>query len=68
MLKIFLLVLPIFLPEKVMIIMLSAPCATVNYVLASVMDGDTDIASGTIVTSTLLSILSFVAWLHYLSI
>lgn len=59
---------PIRLPEKVMIIMLSAPCATVNYVLASVMDGDTDIASGTIVTSTLLSILSFVAWLHYLSL
>jgi predicted permease len=32
------------------------------------MDGDTDLASGTIVASTLLSILSFVAWLHYLSI
>jgi malate permease and related proteins len=59
---------PIGLPEKVMIIMLAAPCATVNYILASVMDGDTDIASGTIVASTLLSILSFVGWLHYLSI
>jgi malate permease and related proteins len=59
---------PIRLPEKVMIIMLSAPCATINYVLASVMDGDTDMASGTIVISTLLSILSFVAWLQYLSI
>lgn len=59
---------PIGLPEKVMLIMLSAPCATVNYVLASVMEGDTDMASGTIVASTLLSILSFVAWLHYLSV
>jgi malate permease and related proteins len=59
---------PISLPEKVMIIMLSAPCATVNYILASVMDGDTDIAAGTIVASTLLSILSFVGWLHYLSV
>jgi hypothetical protein len=59
---------PVTLPDKVMIIMLSAPCATINYVLASVMEGDTDIASGTIVASTLLSILSFVGWLHYLSI
>lgn len=59
---------PVTLPDKVMIIMLSAPCATINYVLASVMEGDTEIASGTIVASTLLSILSFVGWLHYLSI
>lgn len=59
---------PVTLPDKVMIIMLSAPCATINYVLASVMEGDTDIASGTIVASTLLSILSFVGWLHYLSL
>jgi malate permease and related proteins len=58
----------IALPEKVMVIMLAAPCATVNYVLASVMEGDTDIAAGTIVATTSLSIFSFVGWLHYLSV
>jgi predicted permease len=51
-----------------MLIMLAAPCATVNYVLASVMEGDTDIAAGTIVATTSLSIFSFVGWLHYLSV
>lgn len=59
---------PITLPEKVMIVMLAAPSATVNYVLASVLDGDTDVAAGSIVASTLLSIVSFVLWIHHLSI
>lgn len=60
--------IPITLPEKVMIVMLASPSATVNYVLASVLDGDTDVAAGSIVASTLLSIVSFVLWIHHLSI
>jgi predicted permease len=52
--------------EKVVVIMLSAPTATVNYVLASAMEGDSTLAGSTIVMSTLLSIFSFSLWLFLL--
>jgi predicted permease len=60
--------IPVGLPEKVLIVMLSAPSATVNYVLASVMGGDSDLAAGTIVLGTTVSIFSFVFWLHTLGV
>jgi hypothetical protein len=52
---------------KILIIMLSSPAATVNYVLASAMGGDRDLASSVIILSSLLSIFSFVFWISFLS-
>ncbi|MGI6452133.1 MAG: AEC family transporter [Syntrophomonadaceae bacterium] len=52
--------------DKVLILMLAAPCAQVNYIFASAMDGDTDLASGSIVATTLFSIITFSLWLHLL--
>ncbi|PLX67677.1 MAG: AEC family transporter [Denitrovibrio sp.] len=54
--------------SKTLVIMLSAPTATVNYVLASQMQGDAPMAGSTIVMSTLLSILSFSLWLFVLGV
>ena len=54
--------------SKTLIIMLSAPTATVNYVLASQMQGDTDMAGSTIVLTTLLSIFTFSLWLFVLGV
>jgi len=48
--------------------MLSAPTATVNYVLASQMQGDTDMAGSSIVLTTLLSIFTFSLWLFVLGV
>lgn len=54
--------------EKVVIVLLAAPSAQINYVFASTMNGDSNLASGTIVTSTILSVFSFVIWLKILQI
>jgi len=54
--------------SKTLVIMLSAPTATVNYVLASQMQGDAPLAGSTIVTSTLLSIFTFTLWLFILGV
>jgi len=54
--------------SKTLVIMLSAPTATVNYVLAAQMQGDAPLAGSTIVISTLLSILSFSLWLFVLGV
>jgi len=51
-----------------MIILLAAPAATVNYVLSATMGGDTDLANGIIMTTTVVSIISFIVWLHLLGI
>lgn len=54
--------------SKTLVIMLSAPTATVNYVLASQMQGDAPMAGSTIVLSTLLSIFTFTLWLFVLGV
>jgi hypothetical protein len=46
--------------------MLSSPAATVNYILASEMGGDKDLASSVIILSSALSIFSFVFWISIL--
>jgi len=51
---------------KILIIMLSSPAATVNYVLAAAMDGDRDFASSVIILSSVFSILSFIFWISFL--
>jgi predicted permease len=54
--------------SKTLIIMLSAPTATVNYVLAAEMKGDTALTGSTIVISTLLSIFTFSFWLFLMGV
>jgi predicted permease len=46
------------------LILLATPSATVSYVMAVEMNGDVEFAATTISVSTLLSALSFSAWLH----
>lgn len=53
--------------EKVAIILLASPSAQVNYIFASAMEGDADLASGGIIFSTVLSALSFVGWIGIMS-
>ncbi|NLO21870.1 MAG: AEC family transporter [Syntrophomonadaceae bacterium] len=52
--------------EQAMIIMLACPTAAASYIFASTMNGDPDLASGTIVATTMMSIITFVIWLHLL--
>lgn len=52
--------------EKIVVILLAAPSAQVNYVLASLMDGDSNLAISGIVSSTILSAFTMVLWLHIL--
>ena len=54
------------LMEKVVIVLLAAPSAQINFVFASTMNGDAKLASGAIVTSTALSAISLVIWLKIL--
>jgi predicted permease len=46
------------------LILLATPSATVSYVMAMEMNGDVEFAATAISVSTLLSALSFSAWLH----
>jgi len=57
---------PLGITEKVMLLMLASPAATVNYILASAMHGDADLASGTIIATTVCSMFSYMAWVGFL--
>jgi predicted permease len=46
------------------LILLAAPTATITYVMAREMNGDSDFAVAAISASTLLSAVTFTAWLH----
>ncbi|MCF8024072.1 MAG: AEC family transporter [Desulfobacteraceae bacterium] len=46
------------------LILLAAPTATITYVMAGEMNGDSDFAVAAISTSTLFSALTFLFWLH----
>lgn len=46
------------------LILLAAPTATITYVMAGEMNGDTEFAVAAISTNTLLSALTFFFWLH----
>lgn len=50
-----------FLPG---LILLASPSATITYVMAKEMNGDTDFAVAAISISTLLSAITFTLWLH----
>lgn len=58
--------LTVGITEQVMIILLACPTATASYIFASTMKGDPDLASGTIVATTMASIVTFIIWLHVL--
>ncbi len=47
------------------LILLAAPSATVSYVMAREMNGDSDFAVATISSSTLFSSISYSCWLHW---
>lgn len=49
--------------EQIVILLLSSPTAQINYVFATSMEGDPDLASGVIAFSTLFSIISYTFWL-----
>lgn len=59
---------PIDPMAKVLVVMMASPSATVNSIMAATMGGDTNSTNGTIVTTTLLSIFSFIFWLACLGI
>lgn len=46
------------------LILLAAPTATITYVMAKEMEGDREFAVAAISTNTLLSVLTFLFWLH----
>ncbi len=46
------------------IILLAAPTATTSFILANQLGGDTELASGVITLSTLLSPFAFTFWVY----
>jgi len=46
------------------LILLASPTATITYVMAKEMNGDTDFAVAAISTSTMFSAITFTVWLH----
>jgi predicted permease len=46
------------------LILLASPTATITYVMAKEMNGDTDFAVAAISISTMLSAITFTLWLH----
>ena len=61
------LALPLDTMARVMIILVASPSATINFILAATLGGDTGTTSGTIVTTTLLSMATYVLWLSLLA-
>lgn len=57
---------PISLHAKIMIILLAAPAATVNFVLAKEMGGNENLSASTIILSTILSFFSYLVYLTLL--
>lgn len=58
--------LSVGITEQAMIILLACPTATASYIFASTMKGDPELASGTIMATTMASIVTFIIWLHVL--
>ncbi len=63
--RLFGLAVPDYIPG---LILLASPSATITYVMAKEMKGDTDFAVAAISTSTLLSSVTFSAWLSFAGI
>ncbi len=55
--------LPLDTMARVMLILVASPTATINFILAATLGGDADFTGSTIVTSTLLSMATYVLWL-----
>ncbi|MGA1845828.1 AEC family transporter [Deferribacter abyssi] len=56
---------PMDLKSKVIIILLATPSATVNFVLASTMNGDVNLSANTIIISTILSFFTYSIYLYF---
>lgn len=54
------------LMAKILIIMLAAPPATLNYILAQQMNGNELLASSTICFSTIFSFITYGFWIYYM--
>lgn len=54
------------LSEEVLIIFMACPTAVAAYIVAAGMDGDENLASSTIIVTTLLSLFTFIMWLNIL--
>lgn len=54
------------LSEQVLVIFMACPTAVATYIVAAGMDGDQDLASSTIIVSTILSLFTFIMWLGIL--
>lgn len=52
--------------QQIVILLLAMPSAQINFVFASAMNGDPDLSSGVIISTTLLSIVSLTIWLSLL--
>lgn len=59
---------PLDITGKVLVILLASPSATVNYVLAASMNGDAEVTNSTIVSTTLLSIFTYIIWLNFMGL
>jgi predicted permease len=57
---------PIDIFQQIVILLLAMPSAQINFVFASAMNGDSDLSSGVIISTTLLSIVSLTVWLSLL--
>ncbi|KAA0259189.1 AEC family transporter [Deferribacter autotrophicus] len=64
---IFIMKIPIDLKSKIIIILLATPSATVNFVLASTMNGDANLSANTIILSTILSFFTYSIYLYLFS-
>lgn len=50
------------------VILLGSPAATLSYVMAREMDGDAELAAATVTVSTVLSVVSYTAWIAVLGV
>ncbi len=55
--------LPLDTMARVMLLLLASPTATINSILAAALGGDVESTSGTIITTTLLSMATYTLWL-----
>ena len=56
----------ILLPDRIMMVMLAAPAALVNFVMADSMEGDAELSTGIIVITTIGSVMGYVCWMSLL--
>lgn len=56
----------ILLADRIMMVMLAAPAALVNFVMADSMEGDAELSTGIIVITTIGSVPGYICWMSLL--